>query len=334
MHALRRISVILPVCLGLAGCLGGVSVPLIPDVNIHLNSDRERLDNWRRVLRTLDGEEVTQATYVMGTPLRLYWLTESPRGVKDAAFAGVEQACPSAGGAVAWHVVNGRAEAAGAELWHVGSVAPSEAESSVGRQTVSALMAGPILANVPVALNEEVRWLLYVPEGEERTMILEWTALDPATALRIRPCAIRWVPIPTRLYMNAVSQSPRSSVVQEGSDPRGLSGVGAPQDPVSVDLQTAERALGLIGVPEYDLQILHQAAMSVQFGGGLPVGVDRETMVWLRRERLSRVMAGTDGEKTLCQLGHERRLFDLALSLWNGDTTVPAELREKCEPGR
>jgi hypothetical protein len=195
-------------------------------------------------------------------------------------------------------------------LWRVASQPVS------GEREVEALVANATLENLEVRLSEEVAWLAHIPSGQSWRIVLSYGPTPASAALADRPCALRWVQIPLRQLITATR--------------RGAWQLPSVEVAPSVVPDGVRRSLSLVGVAEFDLQQVHQAAMTVEFGGSLPRGLSAGDLRTARRALIAQMLGRPDGERELCLLGKERKLFDLPLRMWSGESTVPARHREAC----
>lgn len=295
------------------------------------SSDGVHPDEWQRAVVTASGEAVSPATYSGAEPLVVLWHSPfSLKGNTEVAWAGIERMCSSPIPPTNWHALpirdSNRAEA---ELWRVVERTPTQLSKAEGRQ-ISAIYAASLLSHVRLGVDETIRWLLYLPRGGSYVMAQEWRGVSMSEAVSVRPCTLRWVPVPLPVFFEATSGGVRKNA---NGQPDVLDEIERAVEltrPSSGALEQVTAALGLMDNPEFDLIILHQVALNVELGRRLPYGVSPDVVQWIRIDRVARKWRDPREREELCALGRERRLFSPRLSLWNGDATIPLQLQSMC----
>lgn len=327
----RRIPII-AASIMFAGCIGIRPIPSTPlaDINIVLSrGPADDLASWTRMLRTASGLPLTPEHYRPGEPVRVLWYRDFPRDKKDVrTWAGIERRCANPSRPPhSWRIAVMNQAANAGSLRRISG--DGDARINRGDRTVNVRDAAPILSSISVGLDEEVRWLAYVPDRAERVVVLEWMVNDLAEAETIRPCDVRWVPVDENLYFATLVNS-NANGLQSGSEVPWLD----PRSSVPLDsarMSDAVRLLGLIGSPEFDLVRLHQIAWSLEVGGSVSAGVDATTLRMIREERLSRLLsAGPEGRERLCRVTFLNHLYEPVFALWAGQATVPEHLIRSC----
>jgi hypothetical protein len=281
-------------------------------------------------------------------------------GNVSSAVAVADPLCASPSGPIParWSLRPVGRPGAGEEVWRVAGTQLVDMDSEPERRILGFQKSDEITRAVGLASGGVPAWLLIAPRSGAYEMVIEWESAESSAALAARPCIKAWVETPLETAFGITttpSPGPRATTgavsrgAQERPDSPNTSdeGLSAAPRPRVEDARTTEEDRrvedvlrvrhGLLGVPEYDLSRLHQAAVQVEMrqvpGQPLAAEDQREAdrLRALRASLLEALHAGGEaGQGKLCRLVWTQGMAERPLRLWNGEATIPAADAARC----
>lgn len=221
------------------------------------------------------------------------------------------------------------------EAWRAAYVASSSATSS----SLAPLQAEALAMQMQVTGGYRLTWLLLVPSAGDYILRASWAATGDG--LQGEPCIDAWGAVDLGSAISATA--PASSSLSQAPRPRtpyeawlrsqqpatpSASPVTPEQaaTPPAISTEALDQQLGLLGVPEYDLVRLHQAALEFEVTGY----IDRALLPTLMARRARAIELGlATAPQALCRAARQHALDQRGLKAWSGEPTLPPLLAQE-----